>query len=186
MVDRLVEALAKALAYAGGAILAALAVMTVISITGRALSGIGPLGPVPGDYEMVANGCAIAVFFFLPWCQLKRGHVTVDIVVNRMPPRLKALFGFLGDTVITAGSVLILRQLWLGFGEKFPYGSDTLRGALAMGYKPFFPETTFELEVPVWILYGIAVFGAAVMVIVSLYTMLRAARWVIAGQEGQV
>lgn len=186
MIGRIVEGLAKALAYLGGAILAVLSAMTVVSIIGRALNGIGPLGPVPGDYEMVANGCAIAVFFFLPYCQLKRGHVTVDIVVNLLPPRAKALFGLIGDAVIAAASILILRQLWLGFGEKFPYGSDALRDALSMGYKPFYPETTYELQMPVWILYGIAVLGAAVMVLVSLYTVGRAARWVLAGQEGPV
>lgn len=184
MFDRSIDALAKGLAYLGGAILAFLSVMTVVSIIGRALNGVGPLGPVPGDYEMVANGCAIAVFFFLPYCQLKRGHVTVDILVNLFPPRVQAVFGLIGDMVITAASILILRQLWLGFGEKFPYGSDALRDSLAMGYKPFFPETTYELEVPVWILYGVAVFGAAVMVLVSVYTVFRAARWVLDGQEG--
>lgn len=183
MIGRSVEAIARWLAYLGGGILAFLSVMTVVSIIGRALNGVGPLGPVPGDYEMVANGCAIAVFFFLPYCQLKRGHVTVDIVVGRFPPRIFALFGLLGDAVIALASVVILRQLWLGFGEKFPYGSDALRDALAMGYKPFFPETTYELEVEVWILYGIALVGALALVIVSLYTVARAARWVIDGQE---
>lgn len=186
MIERGVEALAKGFAYLGGVILAFLSVMTVVSITGRALDGIGPLGPVPGDYEMVAHGCAIAVFFFLPYCQLKRGHVTVDIVTGLFPPRVQAVFGLIGDLVITAASMLILRQLWFGFGEKYPYGSDAFRDALAMGYKPFFPETTYELQIPVWTLYGVAVFGAAVMVLVSLYTVVRAARWVRDGQEGAV
>lgn len=184
MIRRSVEALAQGLAYLGGLILVFLSGMTVVSIVGRALDGVGPLGPVQGDYEMVANGCAIAVFFFLPLCQLRRGHVTVDIVIDRFPPRVRAAFGLFGDVAITAASIVILRQLWLGFGEKFPYGSEAFRQALAMGYKPFFPETTYELQVPVWILYGTAMVGAAVMVLVSLYTVARALRWVIEGREG--
>ena len=185
MLERTVEAIAKALAYLGGGILAFLSVMTVVSIIGRALNGIGPLGPVPGDYEMVANGCAVAVFFFLPYCHLKRGHVTVDILIQRFPPRTQAFFGLLGDLSIAAISILILRQLWFGFGEKFPYGSDGLREALGMGYKPFFAETTYELEIPVWTLYGAALVGAVAMVLVSLYAVYRAAMWVRAGAEGQ-
>ena len=177
------EAATRALAYLGGGILVFLSLMTVTSITGRALDGVGPFGPVPGDYEMVANGCALAVFFFLPWCQLKRGHVTVDILIQAFPRRIQAVFGLIGDLLILIVSIVILRQLWVAFGEKFPYGSDGLRNTLGMGYKPFFPETTYELEVPIWTLYGIALIGALIMVVVSLYTVWRSANWVRDGQE---
>ena len=178
-----VEACARALAWLGGTVLAAVAVTTVVSITGRALDGMG-LSAVTGDYEIVANGCAIAVFFFLPWCQLKRGHVTVDILTDAFPPRVQAVFGLMGDVLITLVSVVILRQLWFGFGEKFPYGSDRMRETLGMGYKPFFPETTYELQIPVWMLYAVALLGATLMVLVGLYTVWRAWGWVRAGQEG--
>jgi TRAP-type C4-dicarboxylate transport system permease small subunit len=184
--ERHIENLARGLAYSGGAILAAMSVMTVVSIIGRALDGVGPLGPVPGDYEMVANGCTIAVFFFLPYCQLKRGHVTVDIVIKSFPLRVQAVFGLLGDLLMTLASIVILRQFWFGFGEKFPYGSDAQRAALSMGYKPFYPETTYELEIPIWMLQGIALVGAAVFVIVCLFTLWRSAGWVRAGQEPQL
>lgn len=180
---RFVEAGARWLAWLGGAILAALSLLTVLSIIGRSLDGFG-LGAVKGDYEMVANGCALAVFYFLPWCQLRRGHVTVDILTDAFPPRIRAVFGLIGDLLITVASAVILRQLWLGFGEKFPYGSDAVRDALGMSYKPFYPETTYELQVPVWILYGAALLGAAMMVIVGLYTVWRAWGWVRDGQEG--
>ena len=180
---RFVEAGARWLAWLGGAILAALSLLTVLSIIGRSLDGFG-LGAVKGDYEMVANGCALAVFYFLPWCQLRRGHVTVDILTDAFPTRIRAVFGLIGDLLITVASAVILRQLWLGFGEKFPYGSDAVRDALGMNYKPFYPETTYELQVPVWILYGAALLGAAMMVIVGLYTVWRAWGWVRDGQEG--
>ncbi|MFT4784529.1 MAG: TRAP-type C4-dicarboxylate transport system permease small subunit, partial [Paracoccaceae bacterium] len=183
---RAMGAISRWLAYGGGAILVFLAVMTVASIIGRALDGIGPFGPVPGDYELVANGCALAVFYFLPWCQLNRGHVTVDILIDAFGARAKAVFGLLGDTLVALSSVVILRQLWIGFGEKLPFGSDALRAALLMGYKPYYPETTYELEIPVWSLYGAAVVGAFVMVLVSFYTVWRAVTWVVAGREARI
>jgi TRAP-type C4-dicarboxylate transport system permease small subunit len=174
--------LSKVLAYVGGFILTAMAVLTVVSIIGRALLAFG-LGPLKGDYELVANGCALAVFCFLPYCQLNRGHVTVDILTSQFSARIQAFFGFLGDLMIAVAAIVITRQLWLGFGEKFPYGSDALRGALGMGYKPFFPETTYELEIPVWIPYGIALTMACVFVLVAVYCVWRSLNWVIAGQE---
>ncbi|WP_204114427.1 TRAP transporter small permease [Shimia biformata] len=180
---RVIESVSRWMAYGGGMLLTAMAVMTVVSIIGRLGTGIG-LGPVPGDYELVANGCALAVFSFLPFCQLKRGHVTVDILTVQFSPRMQAVFGLLGDLLIAAASYIILRQLWLGFGEKFPFGSDALRDRLAMGYKPYFPETTYELEIPVWIPYGIALGGALLFFIVSLYTVWRSLNWVLEGSEG--
>lgn len=183
-VGRALEGLARALAYTGGLILVAIAIVTVLSITGRALISIG-LGPIKGDFEMVEMGCAIAVFFFLPWCQLKRGHVTVDILVDRMPRRAHAGFGLIGDTCVLIAASVIAWRLYLGFGEKFPYGSDALRESLSMGYKPFFAETTYELELPIWIPYGMALNGALIFLAVSAYSVWRSLNWTLAGQEGR-
>ncbi|SFA73807.1 TRAP-type C4-dicarboxylate transport system, small permease component [Poseidonocella pacifica] len=181
-VGRWIDFLAQAMAWGGGCILAAISLMTVVSIVGRGLDGLG-LGPVTGDYELAAIGTAIAVFGFMPWCQLRRGHVTVDIFTGRLPSRIHAGFGFLGDVLITVSSAVILRQLWFGFAEKYPHGSDAFRGALGMGYKPFFAETTYELQIPVWIPYLAALCGSALFLMVSLYTCWRSLNWVIAGEE---
>ena len=103
---RIVGWLARALAMLGGAVLVAITVLTVASIVGRAVVTVAyshtpdylaflelPLGwlragaaflashgvgPVPGDYEMVQDGTGFAIFAFLPWCQLNRGHATVE------------------------------------------------------------------------------------------------------------
>jgi TRAP-type C4-dicarboxylate transport system permease small subunit len=148
------------------------------------LSGLG-LGPVRGDYELVANGVALAVFYALPWCQLRRGHVTVDVATVRLPPRLHAALGLLGEALLTLAAAVILVQLWAAFAERVPLGPLALREALGLGPPPFFAETTFELQIPVWTLYGAALVGAAAMVVTGLYTTARAARWVAAGQEGR-
>lgn len=184
-VGRVVDVLARLMAYGGGVVLLAISAMTVVSIVGRAGIGVG-LGPVPGDYELVANGCALAVFSFLPYCQLKRGHVTVDILTDHFPARLRAVTGLLGDMLISLAALVVLRQLWFGFAEKFPYGSDALREALGMGYKPFYPETTYELEIPVWMPYGVALLGAAMFALVALYTVWRSLNWCASGKEGAV
>ncbi|MFC2967676.1 TRAP transporter small permease [Acidimangrovimonas pyrenivorans] len=180
---RMVTAAARWMAYGGGVVLTAAAVLTVVSIIGRALLPLG-LGPVKGDYELVGMGCALAIFSFLPWCQLRRGHVTVDIFVSALPLRVQAALGFIGDTVLTLCSFVILWRLYLGFGEKYPYGSDAFRAALGLGSKPYYPETTYELAIPVWIPYGFAVIGAAVFFLVCLYTMWRSLNWTLDGQEG--
>lgn len=180
--ERGVTALARTMAVLAGLMMLALALMTVVSITGRALSGLG-LGPVRGDYELVANGIGIAVFWMLPWCQLQRGHVTVDLLSVRLPARLHAALGLLGEAALTAAAIVVLRQLWLAFGERLPHGGTDVRGALGFGPPPFFPETTFELQIPVWMLMGAALLGAVVMVTTGLFCTARAAYWVALGRE---
>ncbi|MEM1302958.1 MAG: TRAP transporter small permease, partial [Pseudomonadota bacterium] len=146
-VGRVVEAIARAMAYLGGAILIALALMTLVSIIGRWINAYG-IRSIQGDYELVEAGCAIAVFAFLPWCQLNRGHVRVDLFTNGLPARGRAFTAWAGDVLIAGVAFMIMWRLYLGFGEKWPYFSEPLRDALSMGYKPFFAETTYELEIP--------------------------------------
>jgi hypothetical protein len=55
--EKTLERICAGLAIAGGAVLVLLTATTMVSITGRALIGIG-LGPVPGDYELVEAGTA--------------------------------------------------------------------------------------------------------------------------------
>ncbi|HBQ36720.1 MAG TPA: hypothetical protein DD729_07795 [Rhodobacteraceae bacterium] len=174
--------LARYLAYAGGVLLTAMALLTVISVIGRRFDGVG-LGPIKGDFELVEIGCAIAIFVFMPLAQIRRRHVTVDVFVKYLSPRIYAFLGFLGDLLIAIASTAIMWQFWLGFGEKVPFGSDNIRAALAMGSKPFFAETTYELEIPLWIPYGLALVGAGFFAIVSIYTVWRSLNWTLAGQE---
>ncbi len=181
-VDRRLNTASRWLAWAGGGVLVALAGITVLSILGRALIPLG-LSPITGDFELVEAGCAIAIFAFLPWAQMRRGHVTVDLFIARLPARAQAVLGLIGDALMTLAAGVILWRLWLGFGEKFPYGSDALRDALGFGSKPFFVETTYELELPVWIPYGAALVGAAMFFVVSAYTVWRALNWVLDGRE---
>jgi TRAP-type C4-dicarboxylate transport system permease small subunit len=182
-VGRALEVVARWLAYAGGLVLAGIALVTVISIAGRALVDLG-LGPIRGDFEIVEAGCAIAIFAFLPWCQLRRGHVTVDVFVQMLPARLQALLGLVGDALIAVIAWVILWRFWIGFGEKFPYGPEPLRAALGFGARPFFAETTYELELPVWIPYAASLVGAAFFFVVAIYTVWRSLNRTLAGHEG--
>lgn len=175
-----------AMALAGGVLLSLIALMVCASILGRQMDGLWLFGPIRGDYELVEAGTAIAVFAFLPWCQLRRGHVSVDVVVQALPPRLKALSGLIGDILLAVVAYVIAWRLFIGFGEKLPYGGDGLRQTLGFGYKPFFAETTYELQIPIWMPFGLAFIGAALFFVTALYTVWRSLNWVLQGQEGTV
>jgi len=171
-VGRALDLAARAWAWVGGLILVGLAGMTVVSVIGRKINAGGITG-ISGDYELVEAGCAIAIFAFLPLCQLRRGHVTVDILTNTFPLALQRFLTLVGDALVAVVAFVIMWRLYLGVGEKFPFFDQPLRDKLSMGYKPFFPETTYELEIQLWIPMMAALVGAILFFVVSAFTVWR-------------
>lgn len=135
---------AKWSAILGGLVLCALMVMIVSSVAGRAMIGLG-LGPVPGDFELVEAGTAIAVFFFLPWCYLRGGHATVDLFYMHLPKAVQWFVVTLSDLLMLALWLVLTWRLWDGLLEKREY-----------------METTFILQMPVWWAYALCMVGAVI------------------------
>lgn len=154
---RLLGGLSRLLAIIGGLVLIALVVIVTLSVTGRALISFG-LRPVPGDFELVEAGCAFAVFSFLPWCHFRRGHVTVDILMNAAPRALRNWLECGSNVVMTLVVGLLAWRFVLGFGDKLRYG-----------------ETTFILQFPVWWAYLACLPGAFLAVAVAAYSVWRSA-----------
>jgi TRAP-type C4-dicarboxylate transport system permease small subunit len=136
--------LARFSAFSGGLILVAVMFMVVFSVAGRSLISFG-LGPVPGDFELVEVGTAVAVFLFLPWCYLRGGHAAVDILFNHFPKPLQWLLVTLGDVLMLALWLVFTHRLYLGMLEKKEY-----------------LETTFILMMPVWWGYALCLVGAVI------------------------
>lgn len=179
---RVIDVVSQGFALAGGVVLAAMALVTVVSVAGRALAGYG-LAPVRGDFELVTIGCALAVFWSLPLAQVRRAHVTVDVLSERLGPRVHAALGLVGNAALTVCAWVVAVQLARAFGERFPHGGPAFRDALGLGPPPFFAETTYELQIPVWIPFGLALIGAVWLVVVCAWTVWRGAVWVAAGRE---
>jgi TRAP-type C4-dicarboxylate transport system permease small subunit len=72
-------------AYAGGAIVATIGIMSAVSIIGRALWS----KPITGDFELVEIGIAVAGSLFLAYCQITAGNIFVDIFTIRASDRSK-------------------------------------------------------------------------------------------------
>ncbi len=156
--NRAAYALSLLFALLGGFVLVILTLLTVASVTGRALIPLG-LGPVPGDFELVEAGVAFAVFAFLPWCQLNRGHASVEILTQFLPPRIDRLLDVTIELLMFGVAVLLFRQHFLGTLDKTRYG-----------------ETTFILQFPLWWAYAASLAGAVVVVLVAGFCLMRSFR----------
>ena len=144
--------IASAFAVAGGFVLVALVLLVIVSVLGRALFA----RPVPGDFEIVGFGISIAIFLFLPYCYLKRGNVTVDVLVGHTPPGLERVLDGFAGFVSGAIALLFAWRMALGLADVFTYG-----------------DISMIVGIPLWWAYpfGIASFG--LLAVVAIYTAVH-------------
>lgn len=154
-VGRLVYGLARVAAIAGGCSLTIVTLVTVVSVVGRMAIPLG-LGPIPGDFEIVQAGVLFAIFCFLPWCHLERGHAIVAIVTDYFPVRISAVLELVWDVVMLVAASFIAWRFWAGLVDKF-------------GNR----ESTFILHVPLWMIYSAGLIGALIFVVIALYCAIR-------------
>jgi TRAP-type C4-dicarboxylate transport system permease small subunit len=118
----LIDHLTAAVAVLGGLISLATALVVTASVIGRNALGEG----VPGDFEYVQMGTAIAVFAFLPLCQLRRGNIVVDTFSTRWPPRFSAVVDALWDLVYAGIMGLLAYSLFHGARDVRANGTATM------------------------------------------------------------
>lgn len=162
---RVVHGLAKWMAVAGGVALIAVIVIVIVSITGRALIWAG-LRPIPGDYELVSAGMGFAVFSFMPWAHLQRGHATVALVTDTFGPRANWIILVVTDIAMLAAASFIAWRLYFGMMDKFAYN-----------------ETTLLLRMPLGWAYAAGFVGAVVFVVVAAWLAGRTISYALAGKS---
>ncbi|MEI2387005.1 TRAP transporter small permease [Breoghania sp. JC706] len=140
-------------AILGGFLIIALVLMTTASV----ISGFLFDKPFPGDFELVELGVAVAVFSFLPFCQLTGANVTVDIFTAWASPRLVDGFKLVSSLIAGAFALLLLTTMYDG-----------------MEYYRQYNEVTPILEVPIWSVFPAILFSLALLAVASLITLIEA------------
>ncbi|MFV0680842.1 TRAP transporter small permease [Ottowia sp.] len=153
--NRWIYGVARAMAWAGGLVLVAITAMSIVSIAGRALIQFG-LGPVPGDFELVEVGTAIAVFCFLPWCHLMRGHAVVDVLWRVYPAPMQR--------VLNVATQALMLLIWMLLVWRMVHGLMDYHGN---------GETSFILHMPVWWGYAACMVPAVLGTLVYVWTLLE-------------
>lgn len=155
------QALARGLALAGGAVLLALVAMICASVAGNALGrlGLAGFGPVRAGYELTELAIAFVVFSFLPLAQIERAHATVEVFTARLGLRANAALARLWALGMAAAMVLIAWRLGVGTAAKAASG-----------------ETTFLLALPLWWAYAACTGAAWVAAVVTAWDAMRVRR----------
>jgi TRAP-type C4-dicarboxylate transport system permease small subunit len=118
------------LALAGGLVVLAFAAIVTVSVVGRWLVGAG----VPGDFELVQTGLAVAIFAFLPICQLHGANILVDTFTTRAPMAIQASLDALWSIAYAGVALLIGWQTVIGARETVASGTRSMVLGLPIGW----------------------------------------------------
>lgn len=86
-VERLASPLNNVVHKIGLAILLLLMFLTVGDVVGRRFF----LSPISGTFELTEFMLALVVFLSLGYTQVRKGHISIDVMVSRFSPRTQAI-----------------------------------------------------------------------------------------------
>lgn len=146
------------MAVAGSAILVAIVAVSSLSVIGRSLPQLLSMRGtgVPGDVEVVQLGCAVAIYCFLPLCQIRRSNVLVGIFTRHLAPRRRAMLDLAANLLYLALATMLALALGYGTAEKF-------RNA----------DTSMMLRIPEGWPFAAALLPSWLLVLTIVYSVLR-------------
>jgi TRAP-type C4-dicarboxylate transport system permease small subunit len=136
---------------------AAIAVVAMMSLTCADVVLRMFRRPIPGSYEIVSFLGAVAVSFAMAHTSAERGHVYVSLIVQLLSKRLQGII----ETIISIFGIILFGLIaW----QSVLYGMDCQRSG----------EVSLTLQVPFYpIIYGVAL-GAGVVCLVIMVDLVNA------------
>jgi TRAP-type C4-dicarboxylate transport system permease small subunit len=160
------DRLCTLVALGGGLLLVALIGVECVSVIGRSLpellgwTGLG-LHPrsVPGDAEIAQALTATALFSFLPFCQMRGGHIRVEVFSQYFPVWLNAALDRVWTAAFAVLAAVLAWRLMLGWLNKWSHG-----------------DTTMVLRIPEVLPFGAAVAGTLLLLAAVLMSFSQPRR----------
>ena len=144
---RVTNRVAWLFAMMGGLCASLVALMTVVSVTGRAAISM----PIQGDVELTQLGVALCISLCLPWCQVHGANIIVDFFTQKVGPRQQAILDGIGTIALAAMTALLAWRTAVGAVSIHEAG-----------------ETSVILGLPMWWTYAMLAPGLALTCLVAL------------------
>jgi len=153
-IERLVAGLSEKLNWVGAAVLVCMMLLTVADVVGRLFRS-----PIPGTFELVGFMGSAVIAFALPYTSVMKGHIAVEVLVQRLP--------WLARVVINALGAIVSAALFGVVAWRCVVFAEGLRASR---------EVSLTLKAPTYpFVYGIAA-GCAVLSLVLLVEFVRQTR----------
>lgn len=153
--DAMVERSVRVLNGIGLTSLAVLGLVTVADVVGRYLFN----RPLLGALELSELMMVFLIFTCLAYTELQNGHVEVDVLVNRFPPRARA--------ICESFAALLSSGLWGAIAWRTAVQGQKVRVAA---------EVSMNLALPTYPFVWVAAVGSGAFALVLLVRMLNAFR----------
>lgn len=134
-------------AITGSAVALLVAVMTAVSVVGRAWFK----SPIQGDVEITQLGIALSISLCIPWCQMRGANIIVDFFTQNMRPQRLRMLDAIGALLLALMCALLAWRTGVG--------ALAVRGA---------HETTMIIGLPMWWAYASLAPGLALAALVAL------------------
>ena len=138
-----------------------LAVMTVVSVIGRAVFG----QPVPGDIEITQYVIAVAISSFFPYCLFSGGNLIVDFFTAKASERTRRVLDAIGALTLAFAMAL--------FAWRTVVGTISVKSS---------GETSMVISMPLWWTYALM---APCFVLATLAALALAAKILRAETENE-
>lgn len=152
-VYRLVHGATRIWALLGGLLLLGVVGANVVSVVRIMVFN----APVPGVYEIVQVGVAVAMFMFLPYCQITGSNVTADIFTSGLGRKALVVLAALAAVFAIGLSGLLLWRMSFGLIDLWTYR-----------------ETTAIYQFPIWIAYLPILVSLALWLLAAAVNLLDA------------
>jgi TRAP-type C4-dicarboxylate transport system permease small subunit len=149
---KFLDTLARLCAVLAGVLLTAITLMTCVSLIGRNTTG----WTIVGDFELSGAAAGAAIALFMPWCQLRRGHILVDFVTSGVSPAAQARLDRFGALLLGAVMALMTWRTALGGLSAW----KTQAGSMMLGF-------------PDWAVYAVMVPALALTTLIALVQAAR-------------
>jgi len=109
-------------ALLGGVLVIAIVLVTAANVgafmADRIASSFGSnVRALPGYEDFVRLAVSVAALTFIPYCQMRKGHIAVDLFVQAMPKVLQGLLDRLWLALTAALGAFLCYWMWVGMLE---------------------------------------------------------------------
>jgi len=122
--------------------------------------------PIPGTYEIVELLGALLLSLGVAYCAMKKGHVSVDVIVEQFPARIQNIIDTLSNLIATAFI--------------FAIGREAIRQSNRMMDRGL---RTAHLHIPIHPFYFLVAFGIIMLGFVLLLRTIRMLHLSVVGEK---
>ena len=153
--EAVLGSICRVLSYIGTTVMVLAMLLTVVDVLLRYAFRL----PVPGSLELMEYFMVIVAFFALGWCELRRKHITVDLITSHIPAKPKLIIACI---TYILGLAILIPLAWVN--------------ALRVGHEYAIQRVSVMLSIPDYPFYGALVLGCVFFILAIALNLVKSVK----------